>query len=298
MKIQLLALLCTSVLVMCLMTVCQAQQARRQQLDSLYNDPFFYPTVSAVLLPKGFTEINNVSALLTANQLFSDQAHSEELNARASTFSNLLQVTYGVSAKSRLNVGVDLLYNAFRLDLNPDSSPWKVFSRDSALSDTRGLSIVGLRFRLKPLVHNRRLVLQGVLYQPVRQIASSQTNVRFQAIYVLDLARNFFLYTQAGLAYTFPKRPLSSSVSLPVAAIFQYQIRPTVGVLGLIGNDLTIRLAENGMGGQTAFGTQLGAGAQYQPSLQFGLTGFYTRYLIGRNSAVYNTMNVAIRLII
>lgn len=281
-----------------LVTCGYAQQNRRQRLDSLYNDPFFYPTVSAVLLPKGFFEINNAAALLTANRLFTDQARPEDLNARISSFSNLLQLTYGVSATSRLNVGVDFVYGAYRLDLDPDASPWGVFRTDSALSRDAGLNTVGLRFRFKPLARNRRLVLQGLLYQPVRQVAGSQTNARLLAIYVFELSRNLFLYAQAGVAYSFPKPLLASTISVPTVAIFQYQLRPTFGLLGVVGNSLTIIAAENGKAGQTAFGTQLGAGAQYQPSLRFGLTGFYTRYVAGRNTGAYDTVNLAVRVII
>lgn len=281
-----------------LTTTSYAQQTRRQRLDSLYNDPFFYPTVSAVLLPKGFVEINNAAALLTANRFFTDQARPEDLNARVSSFSNLLQLTYGVSATSRLNIGVDLLYSAFRLDLDPKASPWKVFGQDSALARNAGLNTVGLRFRWKPLVYNRRLVLQGSLYQPVRQVASSQVNARLQAIYIFELSRKLFLYAQAGVAYSFPKPLLAGTFSVPATAIFQYQLRPTLGLLGVVGSNLTVIGSERGKEGQTAFGTQAGAGIQYQASLRFGVTGFYTRYLMGRNTSAYDTMNLAIRVII
>lgn len=251
-----------------------------------------------VLLPKGFVEVNDAAALLTANRSFSDQAQLEDLNARASSFSNLVQLTYGVSAMSRLNIGVDLLYSAFRLDLDPNTSPWKVFSSDSALVRNNGLNTVGLRFRWKPLARNRRLVLQGFLYQPIRQVASSQTSLRLQAIYIFDLSKKLFLYAQAGVAYSFPRQRMVGSVSLPVAAIMQYQVRPTVGLLGIVGNNMTVTLPETTSGGQTAFGTQFGAGIQYQASLQFGVTGFYTRYLMGRNTNAYDTVNLAVRVII
>lgn len=281
-----------------LVTISYGQQTRRQRLDSLYNDPFFYPTVSAVLLPKGFLEVNNAAALLTANRFFSDEATRENLNARISTFSHLLQLTYGVSATSRLNVGVDLLYSAFRLDIDPDASPWKVFSPDSALSRSHGLSSVGLRFRMKPLARNRRFVVQGFLYWPVRQVASSQTNARLQAIYIFELSRKLFLYAQAGVAYSFQKQRLAGIVSVPAAAIFQYQFHPTAGLLGLVGNNLSITVTERGKEGQTTFGTQIGVGIQYQASLRFGLTGFYTRYVAGRNTSAYDTANLGVRVII
>ena len=90
----------------------QAQQTRSQKLDSLYNDPFFYSTVSAIILPKGFIEVNNFANLFTANQLFTSQAKHEDLNARLNQFVNILQVTYGTSATSRFNIGVDLQYSA------------------------------------------------------------------------------------------------------------------------------------------------------------------------------------------
>lgn len=274
------------------------EQNRWKRLNALYNDPFVYPTVSAVLLPLGFVEINNASSLLTTNRLFTDQARLEDLNARTTNFSNLLQLTYGVSSTSRLNIGVDLLYSAFRLDLDSKSSPLSVFGADSALSRDGGLSTVGIRFRLRPRPQNRSLVLQGGVYLPVRQVASSQTSARLQAIYVFELSKTMFLYAQGGVVYSFPKQLLADVVSMPVAAIFQYQLQPTFGVLGVLGNNLTITMPGNGMTGQTAFGTQIGGGVQYQPSLRFGLTSFYTRYVFGRNTGAYDTVNLAVRVII
>lgn len=274
------------------------EQNRWKRLNALYNDPFVYPTVSAVLLPLGFVEINNSSALLTTNRLFTDQARLEDLNARVTNFSNLLQLTYGVSPTSRLNIGIDLMYSAFRLDLDPKSSPLSVFGADSALSRDGGLSTVGVRFRFKPYSQNRRLVLQGGVYQPVRQVANSQTSARLQAIYAFELSKTLFLYAQGGVVYSFPKPLLTDIVSVPVAAIFQYQIKPIFGVLGVLGSNLNITMPKNGVAGQTAFGMQLGSGVQYQPSLRFGLTGFYTYYVFGRNTGAYNTVNLAVRVII
>ena len=277
-----------------------AQQSRRQRLDSLYTEPFQNPTVSAVLLPQGYVELNNTAALQTTNRLFNGESRPEKLNARVSTFSDLFQVTYGMSKSGRFNLGLDLLYNRFRVDLDPASAPWKVFGSDSALSQAGSFNTLGARFRWKPkgIPDARQFVVQGFLYQPIYKPRESQTSFRLQAVTVFDLGPYIYLYAQAGIGYAIPKNNLSGSLSLPVTAVLQYQLKPTVGLLGVMTHAMSFGKTGETSTQLTAFGTQLGAGLQVQPSLRIGVNVFYTRYLLGKNSGAFDTITLGIRSII
>ena len=279
-------------------SVAQAQQTRGQKLDSLYNDPFFYSTVSAIILPKGFVEVNNFAGLFTANKLFTSQAKPEDLNARLNQFVNILQVTYGTSASSRFNIGVDLQYSASHLDPNPASSPFKLFSNDSAYFRQKAFTHAGVHFRWKPFPRNRRLLLQGSVYQPIDKIGENQTSLRIQVVQVWELGRRLFLYTQPGINYNIPKGTIGGSVAIPLTALVQFQLKPRLGILGIVNHSIGLsKNAENSFS-QTSWGSQVGAGLQFQPALRLGFTGFVTQYLAGKNIGVYRTANVGVRVII
>lgn len=283
-----------------LLTNCLAQESRRERLDSLYAIPFQSPTVTAIVLPKGYLEFNNTASLQTAKRLFNGEVRLEDLNARVSTFSDLLQITYGISPTGRFNLGMDFQYNRFRVDLDPASSPWKVFGGDSALSQNGALSTVGVRFRWKPkgLLNARQFVVQGFLYQPVYKPRESQTSLRLQAVYVFDLGPYLYLYAQAGVGYALPKNRISGSLSVPVTAVWQYQLQPTISLLGVITHTTAFGKSGEEALRLTAFGTQLGGGLQVQPSLRIGINVFYTRYLLGKNTGVYDTITLGVRSII
>lgn len=282
----------------CVVASTHAQQTRSQKLDSLYNDPFFYSTVSAIILPKGFVEVNNFGSLFTTNKLFTSEAKREDLNARLNQFVDILQVSYGVSAASRFNVGFDLQYSALHIDLDPAGSPFNVFGSKTALARDKALTHAGLRFRWKPFNRNRRLLIQGSVYQPVYKPAENQTSLRFQVIQVWELSRRLFLYAQPGLNYNLPKQSIGGSLSLPLTALFQFQVRPQFGLIGLLNHSIGLSKNAERVFGQTSRGSQVGIGLQFQPSLRLGFTGFVTQYIAGKNTGIYRTANVGVRIII
>lgn len=272
----------------------QAQQTRSQKLDSLYNDPFFYSTVSAIILPKGFVEVNNFGGLATANQRFSLQPKREDINGRFDQFTNILQVSYGTSAASRFNIGFDIQYSSLHLNLDSTADGYSVDLREKAFK------YAGVRFRWKPFSRNRRLLVQGSVYQPIDKPDQNQTSLRLQVIQVWELSRRLFLYTQPGITYNIPKGLIGGSMSIPLTALVQFQLKPRLGILGILTH--SILMSKNAehlfQFSQTSWGTQIGAGLQFQPSLRIGFTGFVTQYFAGKNMYAYRTANVGVRVII
>ncbi|MEZ0609416.1 hypothetical protein ACAW74_12910 [Fibrella sp. WM1] len=276
-----------------------AQKTRAEKLDSAYNDPFFFPTVSAIILPKGFVEVNNFASLFSTNQLFTNEARRTNLNLRLSQFTNQLQFTCGASATSRFNIGADLLYTKLRLDANPDASGWGVFGPASTALDTQeAFTQVGLRVRWKPVARNRSLLLQGGLYLPIYKPGESQTQLQLQVIRVYELGRKLFLYAQPGLVYSLPKQQLRGSLAIPITALVQYQLQTRLGLVGLVNHTAGLTKNADGVFAQTSWNTQVGAGLQYQPSLQVGFSAFMTQYILGKNSGIFQTVNLGIRVII
>lgn len=273
-----------------------AQKTRGEKLDSAYNDPFFFPTVSAIILPKGFVEVNNFASLFSTNQLFTDEARQADLNARLSQFSNQLQLTYGASATSQFNIGADLFYTKLRLDANPAASSWRIFGPESTALYTQGaFTQAGVRVRWKPVARDRSLLLQGGIYLPIYKPDESQTQLQLQVIRVYELGRKLFLYAQPGLVYSLPKQQLRGSLAMPITALVQYQLRTRLGLVGLVNHTVGLNKRADGVFAQTSWNTQVGAGVQYQPSLRLGFSAFMTQYLLGKNSGVFQTVNLGIR---
>jgi opacity protein-like surface antigen len=284
---------------LCLIYPALAQEPSRQQkLDSLYNDPFFFPTVSSVLLPKGFFEINNFASILSATKLFNSEKDLIDLNGRYSFFVNTLQLTYGVSAKGNFNIGADLGYQAYRFDEDVSSSPFKVFSGDSALIKDRYFNTLSVRFRWKPFERNRNLILQGSISQPLHNVSTSQNSIAARAIYVYQLSRSLFLYGQGGLSYSLKKKDAFGSLSIPLSLIFQYQLKPVFGLVATVGHTPVLGKAIDLNFTQTSFGTQIGGGLQFQPSLGFGLSASYAKYVLGKSTGAFGLYNLGIRVII
>ena len=275
----------------------QAQQTRAKRLDSLYNDPFFFSTVSAIILPKGFVEVNTFTSLSSASQLFNNWAQREEINARQSQLTSLLQFTCGTSASSRFNIGADLSYSRQRLAVNPNGSFWNLFGSDSAYVNEASLKQAGVHVRWKPFARDRNLLIQAGVYIPLYKPADNQTQVQVQVIRVYELGRRLFLYAQPGLTYSLPKPAIRGTVSIPLTALLQYQIRPRLGLLCLLNHTMGFK-KEAGVFGQSSWVTQVGGGLQFQPSLQLGFTAFATQHLAGRKGNVSQTVNLGVRVII
>jgi hypothetical protein len=274
------------------------EPTRQEKLDSLYNDPFFFPTVSSVLLPKGFFEVNNFASILSAKKLFNSGKDLIDLNGRYSFFVNTLQFTYGVSTKGNFNIGADLGYQAYRFDDNVSSSPFKVFSGDSALIKDRYFNTLSVRARWKPFERNRNLIIQGSVSQPLHNVSTSQNSLAARAIYVYQISRSFFLYGQGGLSYSLKKKSVLGSLSIPLSVIFQYQVRPVFGLVATLAHTPIFGKTSDSNFTQKSFGTQVGAGLQFQPSLGFGLSASYARYIMGKSTGAFDLYNLGIRVII
>ena len=162
----------------------------------------------------------------------------------------------------------------------------------------KAFSHAGVHFRWKPFSRNRRLLVQGSVYQPIDKPDQNQTSLRLQVVQVWELGRRLFLYTQPGVTYDLPKGRIKGNVAIPLTALVQFQLKPRLGILGVLNHSITMNKNAERVFSQTSWGTQIGAGLQFQPTLRIGFTGFVTQYLAGKSIGVYRTANVGMRVII
>lgn len=145
-----------------------AQSIRRQKYDSLVVGDRITPAVSSVMMPKSYTEVILSNSLLTTNAYYNDDRNRIDADERYTYLINTLQVTHGISASGRLNLGLDLSYRTGRADADPDSSPLAVFgnSSEGLIQYERAFTSVGIRARYVP-ARNRNFVIQHVFSIPV-----------------------------------------------------------------------------------------------------------------------------------
>lgn len=272
------------------------QSSRAEKLDSAFYDPFLFPAVSASILPKGFVEINSFSSLLYSTRRFNNESKPFENNIKTSVFSSLAQVNYGVSASGRFNIGLDLSYLAYRLDIDTESSPFKVLGNSEAFASDQYLSHLGFRVRYLPLARKRNLLFQHAFEVSVNKQLPLQNRFNSQLIYIHSLSRKLFLFNQLDLRYAFPKGNSKASLSVPYTAVLSYLLKPNFQLFGLA--NFTPLFTQTDDGGLPVFVTQAGLGLQYQFSARFGANVFYNRYLYGKNIEQHTGINLGLRTVI
>lgn len=95
----------------------QLEERYKRLRDSLSLLHPFLPAISSIVLKNGQAEINLFNSLTTANRYPDMYGNIGDLSFRETYFYSTLQLTYSISQRSGLNVGLDiyllaqLLYN-------------------------------------------------------------------------------------------------------------------------------------------------------------------------------------------
>src|ERR1700754_3874760 len=82
----------------------QLEERYRQLRDSLSLLHPFIPAISSVMISKDQLEVNLFNSLITANRYRDNDGNNEDIGYRQTYFYSTMQLTYGVSPKSKINV--------------------------------------------------------------------------------------------------------------------------------------------------------------------------------------------------
>ncbi len=270
------------------------QVNRKAKLDSAFYDPFLLPAVSVSVLPKGFIEVNSFSNLLFGTQKFNDRSELVENNIKTSIFNELVQVNYGVSKKGNFNIGVEVSHQSYRLDIDTESSPFKVFGNEPSFASDKYFSHIGFRVRYLPVARNRNFLVQHVFETPVNTGIGLQNRLGSQLVYINRLGRKWYLFNQLDLRYAFARENVSATFLAPYSAIVSYLLKPNLQVFGLANFTPLFMKGEN----MPVYVVQGGLGGQYQLSTRVGFNVFWTQYLYGKNIDRFSGLNLGLRFII
>lgn len=276
----------------------QAQSARRSLYDSLLVGDRITPAVSSVLMPKTYTEIILVNSLLTTNLIYNSNGESINLNSRFTYLINTLQVTHGLSASGRFNIGLDLSYRTGRADADRESSPLKVLGNNSEglVEYQRSLTSIGFRARYVP-TRNRNFVIQNTFYVPIGSssdisfLGDNRYSFNTQFLYTQLLGRKVFLFGQADILIRFKDDQNDTDYTMPINAYCTYLVNrhffPFIQ-LGMV----------NSWSDVTRQSFSFGGGLQYQLNTMFNINAFYSDVFAGKSSNHWNSYNLGIRVVL
>ena len=277
-----------------------AQSKRREVYDSTLVGDRITPAVSSVMMPKTYTEVIVNSSMVSTNSYFDANRDKLGANFRSTSSITTLQMTHGISSSGRFNVGLDLSYRIRRMDGDPGSSPFKVFStdNDNLIDYERAFTSVGIRARYVP-TRNRNFVIQQAFVVPIASSAEGQFlgdnryALNNQFLYTQLLGRKFFLFGQLDVLIRFKQDENNSDYTVPLNILASYllnnHIFPFVqlGMINVWGEDLIDP-------GQSF---SYGFGLQYQFNTMFNINAFYSDAFSGKNIYQFSTLNLGVRVV-
>ena len=278
-----------------------AQSKRRQVYDSTLVGDRITPAVSSVMMPKTYTEVILNSSMVSTNTYFDADRNKLDMTFRSTTSITTLQMTHGMSSSGRLNLGLDLSYRVRRMDGDPESSPFKVFSNESdgLIEYQRAFTSVGLRARYVP-TRNRNFVIQQVFTIPISSgsekgsfLGDNRYALNNQFLYTMLLGRKFFLFGQLDMLIRFEDDQNSADFTLPLNVFATYLLNNhlfpfvQIGMVNLWGDDY-----------EPAQSFSYGFGLQYQFSTMFNINAFYSDAFNGKNIYKFSSLNLGVRVVL
>jgi hypothetical protein len=212
-----------------------------------------------------------------------------------------LQVTHGISASGRLNVGLDLSYRTGRADADPDSSPLAVFgnSSEGLIQYERAFTSFGIRARYVP-TRNRNFVIQHVFSIPISSsgeasefLGDNRYALNTQFLYTQLLGKKLFLFGQADIYVRFEDDQMDTDFTNPIALFLTYLVNDhlfpfvQVGMTNAWDNDFELL--------RQSF--TYGLGLQYQFNTMFNINAFYNDVFAGKTTYRFNAYNLGIRVV-
>lgn len=270
---------------------------------SLVHPPI--PAVSSTLLSKGQLEVGLFNGLISANQFRNSEKKLIDLSARQTYYYGLLQLTYGTSKSARLNMGIDINFNAARIDSDPKSSPLAVFGSNTNEFDrsAKAIGAVGPRIRWRPFKKSYRFTVQSSVWFPTVGSPSKQQFLGISRVYWITqllynqpVGKSWFLFSQLALQYGFQNKANTSSQAVTPATAYVCYLIPKKTVLFALLNYTPVIDINQGLA-VIAQASQYGFGIQYQFSKHCLINTFYSDYFAGRNYADYKGYNMGLRML-
>jgi hypothetical protein len=235
---------------------------------------------------------------------------------RETFYTELIQVTYGISKNKRFNIGLDINLKASARASNEEVKgilrPLDFQNNDS----TRfGLTSLGLRLKASPFKGVNDFSIQSTLYIPTIKTpeggnfssgnlywADWDRYTSWNQFFYVKTFEKFQLFTEADLLFRFRKNKTQiTHLDIPISIIGSYFPFDKVTLYGIAQH--TSRLTQN-INPDIATDwvipmqyTSIGAGLKYQPKSNVTIELLYTNFIDGRNTGLGNSFNLGVKYI-
>ncbi|MFT7343556.1 MAG: hypothetical protein ACI9XP_000130 [Lentimonas sp.] len=270
---------------------------------------------SGRLLAKGRQDITLFNSLYTENK--SNWMGQDFTGFRNTFFTQLLQVTFGISENKKWNLGFDVqLRNSSSSNLDSYRSISNAFAYKNNDSTRFGVTSVGVRARFQPFTSEPNFTIQSTLSGPTIRHPEGLSS-ESENLYFADWARitwwNQFYYTkdfkksqlfgELDLWFRFPI--VSSQITMldvPISVIYSYFPSKRWTVYGLAQNLYRFVYNTDFSGAKTDFVIpanylQVGAGLKYQVKDNVQLEFLYGNFIHSVNSGRGESLSLGIKWI-
>lgn len=283
----------------------QILENRYQHLkDSFRVTHPFVPAVSSVILKYKQTELNFFTSLISANRYITDAGSLIDIAVKQIYLYNTYQITYGLSANRRFNIGLDLNTMAGRIDNDRNSSIFKIFNSSISGNNKYAFAITSIapRIRWKPFKNNYKFTIQSSVSLPTSVsnekqsvLGSNQIYFLSQFLYNYPLNNRLFMFSQVSLQYGFQRTKMSAIFYTPVSIYLSYYI-PKKIILFTLLNYVPVFINQDKWA-YSRYALQPGVGLQYQVSKQILINAYYARVIAGKNYPAIAGYNICMRVI-
>lgn len=274
--------------------------------DSLSLINHFSPVVSSVILNYKQLEIDFFNSIMSTNKYRDENGKLKDLPIRSTYLYNSIQLTYGISKKTRWNIGFDISAKTVRIDADPNSSIFKIFNSgiDGFNNEyANAFTSFGPRIRWKPFRDNYHFTLQTNIQIPFNLnsekediLGSMQTIIGTQLIYNAPAGKRFFLFPQVALQYGFRNDKNQLIFYTPISCYIGYYI-PKKLILFSFFNYVPI-FRKNESWSFTQYTFQLGAGIQYHITKDVFINIYYAKDLAGKNFSYFDNYSIGFSYIL
>lgn len=274
----------------------------------------------SVLLKKDQFEIQFFNNLYTQTAYRNNKKELIDLHERASYYGGLIQLNYGISKSSRINVGMDINLKSVRIDTNKAKSAFNLFRFENTIYQRTALASLGPKIKISPFKRQTHFSIQSAFWIPIAKDLEADTIKKpwldynrytwwNQFFFDKSIGKKFQIFTEADLLFRFAKdstkyafnKKKTSSLSTPVSFFLSYFPTKKSTLYGMIQYAHTFGSSLDNNGAPTkyyyisSFYSQFGFGGKYQLTSHLSIELLYTNFFASKNGGAGVTYNLGIK---
>ncbi len=271
----------------------------------------------SVLLKKGKFDFTFFNSIYTQDR--SRWMGIEYSGSRETFFNSLVQLTYGISKSSRINVGLDLnISSSGRSTTDDFSNIGRAFAFENNDSTRVGLSSIGLRVKIAPFKNVSNFSIESTFSYPTTEFSEGRSPSEAEdGLYFLSWDRylwwnRFFydktfnksqIFVEGDLLFRLRRHKQQyNALDLPVSVFYSYFLNRKSTVYVMMQHVERVRIDKitdeiDDAITTPANYTTYGFGGKYQLNKKMNLELLFTDFFRSKNAGLGETYNLGIKYI-